>query len=70
MEYEFDSKKIGENIKKARIKKGYTQERFAERLEVSVKYVSIIERGMVGMKLQLLAKICNVLEVQLEDIVR
>ena len=68
--YVIDEIKIGKNIKKARIEKGYTQEKLAEWLDLSVVYMSSIERGMSGMRLQLLAKICNVLDVSIEEIIR
>lgn len=68
--YNINEKKIGENIKEARIRKGYTQEMLAERVDLSSKYVSRIELGMSGMRLQLLTKICNVLDVSIEDIIR
>lgn len=68
--YEIDDKKIGENIKKARIAKGYTQFELADKLEVMPTYIYRIERGMNGIRLQLLAEICNVLEISIEEIMR
>lgn len=38
-------KKIGKNIKNARISKGMTQEQMAEKLDCSVNFVSLIELG-------------------------
>ena len=38
-------KKIGKNIKTARIAKGMTQEQMAEKLNCSVNFVSLIELG-------------------------
>ena len=70
VKYKLDDKKIGKNIKEGRAKKGYTQEVLAEKLELSDRYVSMIEQGMTGIRLQLLLKICNVLEVSIEDIIR
>ena len=68
--YDFDDKKIGNNIKNARIKKSYTQERLAEKLELSCRYISMLERGMTGIRLEMLAKICNVLEVSIDEILK
>lgn len=68
--YDFDDKKIGKNIKELRIKKGYTQEELAMRLDISSRYISIIEHGMVGIRLQILAKICNILDVPIEEIIK
>jgi len=52
---------IGERIKSARETAGYTQERFAELIDVSVQYVSDLERGVVGTSIPTLIKICTVL---------
>lgn len=70
VEYKLDYKKIGKNIKEARIKKEYTQEVLAEKLDISDRYVSRIERGMTGMRLELLIRICNALEISIEEIVK
>ena len=53
--YDFDDKKIGDNIKNARIKKSYTQEMLAEKVELSCKYISRLEKGMTGIRLEMLA---------------
>ena len=54
---------IGERIKKSREAANYTQETFAEQLDVSIQYVSDLERGFVGTSIPTLIKICNVLNV-------
>lgn len=54
---------IGERIHKAREKAGYTQEKLAEKIEVSVQYISDLERGVVGTSIQTLIKICHALSV-------
>lgn len=43
---------IGRRIKLAREKIGYTQEKFAEKIDRSVQYVSDLERGKVGASIQ------------------
>lgn len=40
---------------------GYTRERFAEKLEVSVSYLAELERGRTGISVKMLKKVCNVL---------
>lgn len=70
VKYKFDSRKIGQNIKKIRWERGYTQEELAERLEVSSRYMSIVERGLAGMRLESLLKICNELEVKIEELLK
>lgn len=54
---------IGERIRQARDKSGYTQEKLAEKIDVTVQYVSDLERGIVGTSIPTLIKICNVLSV-------
>ncbi len=49
---------IGERIKLAREGAGLTQEQLAERVEVSPQYVSDLERGVVGVSLATLKRIC------------
>ena len=40
---------------------GYTREKFAELLDVSVSYMAEVERGRTGISVKMLTKICNVL---------
>ena len=68
--YDFDYRKIGNNIKNARMKKLYTQEMLAEKVELSCKYISRLEMGMTGIRLETLAKICNALEVSIDEILK
>ena len=48
-------------IRKARENRGYTRERFAEILDVSVSYLAELERGRTGISVKMLVKVCNVL---------
>ena len=48
-------------IRKAREDLGYTREKFAELLDVSVSYMAEVERGRTGISVKMLTKICNVL---------
>ena len=57
-----DYKLIGERIKRARKSKGITQENMAERLNVSIGYVSQVERGVTKISLDLLGAISTILE--------
>ena len=54
---------IGSRVKAARETMGYTQENLAERVEVSVQYVSDLERGVVGASLSTIIKLCQILHV-------
>lgn len=54
---------VGENIKREREKAGYTQDQFSELLGIGSKSLSSIERGVVGISLTTLLKICEILHV-------
>lgn len=48
-------------IRRAREEMGYTREKFAEKLDVSVSYLAELERGRTGISVKMLIKVCNVL---------
>ena len=54
---------IGKRIKEQRIKKGLTQENIAEYLDISVSYISRIERAAVKISLDTLVRISVFLDV-------
>ncbi len=54
---------VGANIKREREKAGYTQDQFSEMLDIGSKSLSSIERGVVGISLTTLLKICEILHV-------
>ena len=54
---------IGGNIKRERIKAGYTQEKFSELIGMGTKSLSAVERGTVGVSLVTLMKICRILSI-------
>lgn len=56
-------KEIGNNIKTARILKGLTQEYVAERLDKSINFISLLERGQTGLSINSIIDICNILEI-------
>ena len=53
---------IGSRIKAARKNKNLTQEALAEKLDVSIGYVSQIERGTTKISLDLLGSLSGILE--------
>lgn len=59
---------IGERIKIARENAGMTQEKLADYIEVSVQYVSDLERGVVGASIKTIIKISTVLKVSCDYI--
>ena len=60
--------KIGANIKKIRKSNGYTQEKLAESIEVSVRYISDIEQDRSKPSYEVLIRICNLFQVTLDQI--
>ena len=60
---EIDYKIIGERLKTARVNKKLTQEALAEQMDVSVVYISRIERGNSKINLPRLNQICTILGV-------
>ncbi len=56
-----DFKLIGSRIKATRKSAGKTQEWLAEQIDVSVGYISQIERGITKISLETLSEICSVL---------
>ena len=60
-----DIRKIfGKNVKKYRLKKGYTQEQLAELADIGDKIISPIETGRSFIALDKMERLCNVLEVE------
>ena len=54
---------IGERLKKARVEKNMTQEKLAEQLDVSIAFLSRIERGSSHINLKRLSEFCTILNV-------
>ena len=54
---------IGERLKKARTDKKMTQEKLAEKLDVSIAFLSRIERGNSHISLKRLSQVCDILGV-------
>lgn len=59
---------IGKQVKLAREKSRLTQEQLAEQLECTPQYLSDLERGVVGISVALLKRLCVVLGVSSDDI--
>ena len=58
-----DYKLIGSRLKQARLNKKLTQESLAELLDVSVAFLSRVERGSLDISLKRLSQICEILGV-------
>lgn len=59
---------VGEQVKLAREQARLTQEALAEKIEVSPQYISDLERGVVGIALTTLKKLCCALGVASDQI--
>lgn len=63
MQVALDYTIIGERLKKTRLEKNMTQEKLAEQIDVSVAFLSRIERGLSHINLKRLNQICEILGV-------
>lgn len=61
---------VGINIKREREKAGFTQDQFSEMLGIGSKSLSAIERGVVGISLTTLLKVCDILSVSTNTILK
>jgi len=59
---------LGKNIKYYRKQKNLTQEQMAESLELSVGFISQVERGIAKMSLDTLIDLCDILDCSAGDI--
>lgn len=59
---------IGQRLKTARLNKKMTQEVLSEQLDISVPFLSRIERGISHINLKRLMQICSLLDVSEEYI--
>ena len=64
-----DYKLIGTRIKSKRKEKSITQESLAERLFVSVGYISQVERGYSKPNLEFLSSLCQILDCDISELV-
>lgn len=60
--------KIGQILQKLRKSNGYTQEKLAEEIEVSTRYISDIEQDRAKPSYEILIKICNIYKISLDQI--
>lgn len=65
---QIDFELIGQRLKKARKDKGYSQAYAAERLDISVVYLSRVERGTARINLKRLSELCDLLDVNIGEI--
>lgn len=63
-----DFKLIGKRIQQRRLKIKKTQENLAEYLDMSVGYVSLVERGKTKISLSTLARVADFLNCNISDL--
>lgn len=61
-------KRIGKRIKECRERLGLTQEQFSEKTDLSVNYISTVERGASFPRCEKLITIINALEVSADAV--
>ena len=61
---------IGKNIQKARKENGWSQEKFAEKMNVSWSYVSKIEAGILNISIGKLIDFAQILNTDLQKILQ
>lgn len=69
LEKEHLSKEIGHRLRLARIRKGYTQEQVAEKLEMNTAYYGKVERGISGLTLLNIKRISEILELDIHFLI-
>lgn len=65
-----DTIAMGMRIQQSRKAAKFTQIQFSEKIGVSTQYISDLERGVVGCSVSTLIKICDVLDVSADFILR
>lgn len=61
--------KIGVRISKLRKIRGMTQEKLSEQMDVSVKHISAVERGLSALSLEKLIQISGILDCSLDYLI-
>lgn len=60
--------RVGKNIQQLREERHYTQEALSEKIGVTPNHLSAIERGVSGISLELMEKLCQALSVTADHI--
>lgn len=63
-----DEIKIGQTLQKIRKSYGYTQEKLAEKVECSTRYIGDIEQNKSKPSYEILIRICNVFGIGMNEI--
>lgn len=63
-------KQLGRNIKAERVRKGYSQDTFAELLNVSTSYIGKVESGKQNMSMGKILEFATALNVHINDLLK
>lgn len=61
-------KEIGSTIRKCRSQKQYSQEELSQKMFISGRYISQIERGIAGPRIGTLVRMCQILDITIDDL--
>lgn len=61
-------KKFGLNVKIQRLKKGYTQEELANKMDIHLTYLAKIETGRINISLGKILELANVLSTDINKL--
>lgn len=64
----YDKAAVGARIREMRLAMQLTQEKLAEKMDISLRSITDIERGIVGMSLETLMALCSTLHVTPNDL--
>ncbi len=64
------NEEIGKRIAGLRKSRHMTQEELAEKLNITVKHCSCVERGISSMSLELFIELCDIFDTSLDYIIR
>ena len=60
--------KVSDNIRLARLQQRLSQEKLAEMVDISTKYLNMIENRKANPTIVIVIKICSVLDIELNTI--
>ena len=61
---------VGKNIQRERLEQGFTQESFAELMNVSWSYVSKIESGVINLSLGKILELAEYLQIDVDKLLQ
>lgn len=65
-----DKKELGQKIREARVAKGYTQEKLAEKADIGIMYMGEIERGVKLPSMKVFIRIIEALDISADYVLR